>query len=519
MKFFDIAVIGGGPGGYTAALAAAKNGKSVVLFEENLIGGTCLNAGCIPTKAALNMAKNYAHAKSAREDGYIVSESDFKFDFVSANKKKDESVEKIRNNLTKYLVRSGIEIVNQKARLKAAQKDGQFAEQAENQTSAIQKNIQSSGECSAYNQSNAIQKDTRKYITVESASGEFFGAEYVVVASGGKCAEYPIEGIGLAYSSDKWTKEIRGAGDGDCVVIIGGGVVGLESAAFYGMTGAKVVMIMMEERPLAAYDKDVSLSAQMTLKKNGAVLKTSSVVKSVKKENENLYTVEFESGGERYCISGKFVVDASGRRANLDLGLDEAGVLYDKNGIFTDGNFMTNIENVYAVGDVVNGNIRLAHKAAFDAEQVARHILNEGVNKNPVVPICIYTVPEISAAGMTTEDCLAAGAEFFTGKAMMGANGKAVACGCERGFFKVIFAKIDDEKKALAGVGYTEEKRDKFRLVGAHIIAENSSEIIGGLARLIASGAEKDEILNTPFPHPSISEAFIEAVSNVKIPL
>jgi dihydrolipoamide dehydrogenase len=361
----------------------------------------------------------------------------------------------------------------------------------------------------------------------------------------------------LAYSSDKWTKEFCAAEDGGGVVIIGGGVVGLELAAFYNMTGAKITMIMMEERPLLTYEKDLSLTAQMILKRKGIVLKTSSVVKSVKKESENLYTVGFESGDESLCAFGNLVIDASGRRANVtDLGLDDAGVKYDKKGIFADENFMTNVKNIYVVGDAARGNIRLAHKAAFDGEQVVRHILKEdlekgnrhsenkafdgervvrhilkgdlengnqnsneifeGIYDNPIVPICIYTVPEIAAAGMTSEECSAAGAEFFTGKAMMGANGKAVACGEDSGFLKVVFAKIDEEKKALSGVKYIEGKRDKFRLVGAHIIAENASEIIGGLAQLIAFGAEKEDILNTPFPHPSISEAFIEAIHNAK---
>jgi dihydrolipoamide dehydrogenase len=356
------------------------------------------------------------------------------------------------------------------------------------------------------------------YIIIE-AGGELYSAGRIIIATGGKRANYAIDGIDLAYSSDKWTKEFIKVDDGGEVIVIGGGAVGLELAAFYNMTGAKITMIMMEERPLPTYDRDISLTLQMILKRKGIVLKTSSVVKSVKKEGENLYTVWFESGGESFCASGNLVVDASGRQANIDLGLDEAGVKYDKRGIFTDENFMTNIKNIYAIGDAVRGNIQLAHKAAFDGEQVVGRILNgdlKGIDKNPVVPICIYTVPEIAAAGMTSDECSAAGAEFYAGKAMMGANGKAVACGAEEGFLKVVFAKIDCEKKALSGVKYIESKRDKFRLVGAHIIAENSSEIIGGLTQLIAFGAEKEDILNAPFPHPSISEAFIEAVKSAK---
>jgi dihydrolipoamide dehydrogenase len=597
VKFFDIAIIGGGPGGYTAALKAVENGKSVALFEENFLGGTCLNAGCIPTKAALNMAKNYARAKAAVADGYVVSASDFRFDFEAANKKKNETVQKIRDNLTKYLIRSKITIIIKKAVLKkipieeelynashtvggadgelyntsyiiggadgelyndcynnrsphpyAPPTEGNYGKADGELYNASHKVGGADGEL--YNTSYIIggadgeldnnchnnrsphpyapptegnygkadgELDNTSRVIIE-ADGELYNASYIIIASGGKRARYAIDGIDLAYSSDKWTKEFPDA-DGGEVVVIGGGAVGLELASFYAMTGAKITMIMMEERPLPTCDKDISLTLQMILKKKGILLKTSSVVKSVEKTGENLYTVRFECGGESFFASGNLVVDASGRLANTDLGLENVGVKYDKKGIFTDENLMTNIKNIYVVGDAARGNIQLAHKAAFDGERVVGRILSgdlESVDKNPVVPICIYTVPEIAAAGMTSDDCSAADAEYYTGKAMMAANGKAGACDAEQGFLKVVFAKIDCEKKALSGVKYKENKKDKFRLVGAHIIAENSSEIIGGLAQLVASGAEKEEILNTPFPHPSISEAFIEAVKNAK---
>ncbi|MDR1905870.1 MAG: NAD(P)/FAD-dependent oxidoreductase [Clostridiales bacterium] len=467
MKKYDVAVIGGGPGGYTAALKCVKGGKSVVLFEKKDLGGTCLNRGCIPTKSALNMAKNYFHLKNA--DDYIIC-SEPKFDFFAAAKKRDAAVNKIRANLTRYLVQSGISIVNERA---VIIEDGTIL-----------------------------------------AGGETYGADNVIIASGGVCAKYDIDGIEFAYSSDRLTTETVTDED---IVIVGGGVVGLEFAIFYSMTGSRVAMIMMEEKPLITYDKDIAQALSIMLKKKGITLITNSAVIRVKKE-ESGYSVLYKSkDGESKTISCGLAIDASGRRPDIDAeSLDAVGIKYDDKGIFTDENFRTNIRGIFAVGDVVRGNIRLAHKAMFDGEQAAESILNpEAKSKTAVVPICIYTLPEISCAGMTTEDCINAGASYLSAKAMMGANGKAVACDSETGFVKVLFAKITDKSKAFAGVPYIEEKKDVYRLVGAHIVSDNSSEIIGGLAALISMGATREDILGTIFPHPSLSESFMDAVKAV----
>ncbi|MDR3262742.1 MAG: NAD(P)/FAD-dependent oxidoreductase [Clostridiales bacterium] len=466
---FDIAVIGGGPGGYTAALIAAKGGKSVVIFEEKLLGGTCLNTGCIPTKALLNMAKNYSRVKES--DGYIVY-SELSFDYKAADIKKNAAVDKIRENLTRWLAQNKIKIVNAKAALTGG------------------KGIE--------------------------ADGNGYEAENIIIAAGAKPASYGIYGIELAYSVEKFTKELVFDKD---VVIIGGGVAGLETAAFYSMIGSRVSMIMMEDRPLPSYDKDISQTLTMQLKKKGITLYTGSVVKSIVKQDEK-FSVSFVPSGtnEAVAVVGGLVIDASGRRPNIDIeGLDKAEIKYDSKGIYTDGAFKSSAVGIYAVGDVVRGNIQLAHKAAFDAERVMEDILSgHSCNKGaPVVPACVYTSPEISCAGMTTADCTDSGTEYLTSKVMMGANGKAVSCDAASGFVKVIFAKIDDETKALAGVPYLPEKRERYRLVGVHIIAENSSEMIGGLASMIAGGALKGDIMRAPFPHPTLSEAFREAVSAI----
>ncbi|MDR1939730.1 MAG: NAD(P)/FAD-dependent oxidoreductase [Clostridiales bacterium] len=463
---FDLAVVGAGPGGYTAALKAAKRGMRVVMFEENEVGGTCLNAGCIPTKALLDMAKTYAHLKRAE---YITGASAAAFDVGAADAKKNAAVDKIRESLVKYLTSSKITIVKGRASLTGK---------------------------------NGVECGGKKYF-----------ADNIIIASGSKHALYNIDGIEAAYSSDKLTRRFSAA---DEIIVVGGGAAGLEFAWLYRQIGRGVSVVMMEERPLVSCDKDISAQVALFLKKSGIRLYCGATVRSVA-ERGGGFCVVLEREGRAEEISGDMVVDASGRRPNVDgMGLSLAGVRYDGGGIYTDENFETDAKGVYAVGDAVRGNVRLAHKAMSDAEAAVSHILSGASARGSVVPSCVYLSPEISCAGMTQEACAAVGAEFAAAKSLMGANGKAVACDSDTGFFKVIFAKIDDGKKASAGVEYMPERANLYRLVGVHIFAEGSSEIIGAAAALIAMGATADDILKTPFPHPSLSEAFREAVALAK---
>ncbi|MDR3292505.1 MAG: FAD-dependent oxidoreductase, partial [Clostridiales bacterium] len=310
MQTFDIAVIGGGPGGYTAALRAVTGGKSVVLFEGEEVGGTCLNKGCIPTKALLSMAKRYAEA---RENGGYISYSELAFDLEKADEIKNSRVAKLHENLTKYLASSKIVIIKAHAEF--------IAPNANIADSEKKKSVGGgTGEISPY------------FIL---AAGETYRSEYVVIASGSVCATPPIDGIEHAFSSDKLTKKITPARE---IAVIGGGVVGLEFTSFYTAVGAKVTMILMEEKPLITYEKDISQTVGMLLKKKGVSIYGNSVVKKIEK-TEAGFCVRFESAGEEKTVECDTVIDASGRRAVTEgLGLEKVGILYDKKGIYTDEN-------------------------------------------------------------------------------------------------------------------------------------------------------------------------------------
>ena len=463
MEKFDIAVIGGGPGGYSAAIKAAKAKKSVVLFEENLPGGTCLNSGCIPTKALLDMAKRFRHVVEDNS-GYITY-SDLRFNFSAADALKNSRVAKLRDSLRKYLAANRIELVGSRA------------------------GFLSPG--------------------VLEAGGCCFKAEHVIIASGSEASRLGIAGLEYALSTDGLTSSIPEFKD---VAVIGGGAAGLEFSAFYEMTGAKVSVVFMEDRPLPSCEKDISQGLSALMRKRGISVYPSSSVSAVEKLEDKL-SLSFCSGDLKTRIECEAVLDASGRIPRLDReSLDRAGIKYDGGGIEVNAFFETNVKNIYAVGDVVKGNLRLAHKAESDAELVVGRIIGESESGfAPVIPACVYTVPEIAYAGLTSAQCEGAGVEYFSSKALFGANGKAVASGAESGFLKLIFARVDRADSALP-IPFYPEKSGEFRLVGVHILSESASEMIGGFALLIANGLNRKELSRAVFPHPSFSEAFKEAL-------
>jgi Pyruvate/2-oxoglutarate dehydrogenase complex, dihydrolipoamide dehydrogenase (E3) component, and related enzymes len=242
---------------------------------------------------------------------------------------------------------------------------------------------------------------------------------------------------------------------------------------------------------LPTFERDISLNLAMCLKKLGAEIVTGAAVTEITDNG-----VRYSARGKEYETVADAVIVCTGRRANIEgLGLENTKIKFDKFGVYADEYRHTDDDVVYAVGDVVAKNVQLAHNATYEAELVVHNIIYGDVKRKPkFVPACVYTSPEVASVGLTEADCAEAGIETEIGKFPMGANGKAVLSGEDRGFIKVIFDK------------------NNSKLLGVSLLSEHATDIIGAITTLVETEASRDEILNSVYPHPTICEAFYEAV-------
>lgn len=374
----DLIIIGAGPGGMDTAAAACAQGKNVILIEKGCIGGTCLNRGCIPTKALARTAQIVLDAKESSEFGIEIPE--IKVDFARVMARKDDVVMQLREGAAMSL--KGVRIVEGEAEF--------------------------------------IGPRTVK------AAGEEFTANKIIIATGSVPSRLPIPGNEYAIDSDSFlvTTELPKR-----VTVIGGGVIGIEFASILNGLGSDVTVIEYCKEILPPFDKDIAKRQRMALSKRGVKIITSSAVTEIK-ENR---TVVYETKGKVAEIEGDMVIMAVGRRACLPLGLDKAGIETGKRGIVVDDNFMTTSAGVYAIGDV-NGECMLAHAAVAQG----RKVLGEDVDTN-VVPSAVFSVPECSMVGLTEEKCKEQGLDYKSVKIPFRGNGKAVAMGESDGLLKMVY--------------------------------------------------------------------------------
>ncbi|MEG2454262.1 MAG: FAD-dependent oxidoreductase, partial [Clostridia bacterium] len=312
-------------------------------------------------------------------------------------------------------------------------------------------------------------------------------ANHIMLATGGSAVLPPIKGIQYALNSDD---VLNGIVNGEKVVIVGGGVIGVEFATFFKKIGKQVTIIELADRILPLLDRDISLNLTMCLKKLGIEIFVGAGVSEICDKS-----VKFSVREREQEIPYDSIIVCTGRRANtLGLGLENTKVKFDKTGVFTNEFRHTDDEFIYAVGDLVSGNIQLAHNASADAEVVVHNILNGDTKVKPkFVPSCIYTSPEAAIVGLTEAEAVAQGIEVEFGKFPMAANGKAVLDGEDKGFIKVLFNKTTQ------------------KLLGVSLLSERATDIIGAITTLVELGVSRDEILNSIYPHPTIVEAFYEA--------
>lgn len=394
-KIFDLIVIGGGPAGYSAAMTASKLGLSTLLAEGgSSLGGTCLNRGCIPTKALLHSSGLIRQLNSASGFGVEASAS---INLEKLFSYRDETVDALVSGLEQSVKASGVEVVKGMASVVGF--DG---------------------------------------IVEVEVGGVVYKAKDILLATGTKPALPPIEGIDsdvVITSNDV----LEGKDLPESLIIVGGGVIGCEFASLYTDLGRKVTIIEALPRILANMDKDVARNLQMILKNRGAEIFSGALVNKISK-TDNGAEVAFTAGGTEQTVCADRVLIATGRRTVIPEGLADK-IEIDNGRIATDVNGRTSLEHVYAAGDVTNG-IQLAHKASAEGENMAMVLAGKkAAHDLKVVPACVYCSPEIACVGLTDAEAKESGIDFVTAKALTSANSRSVITREDRGFVKLVAEK------------------------------------------------------------------------------
>lgn len=446
----DVIVIGGGPGGYVCANKLGMLGKKVILVERDRVGGTCLNRGCIPTKALLQSAELYESVKNGAAMGVEVE--GLKANLVQV----DAFREKIVNGLVR-----GVESLLRARKVETVCGQASFV-------------------------------DAKTVKVADGANERTLTAENIVIATGSKTMNPPIPGLGgknvLTSTEALHVTNLPGN-----VAIIGGGVIGMELAVVYANFGTKVTVIEALDKLVAIMDGEVSDECARLLKEKMDI-RLPARVSSITDKGDKKVVTFIENGIEKQ-VEADWVLAALGRAPEFDgLGLENIGIKADrKRGIPVDENFMTAVPGVYAIGDS-NGMGMLAHVASAEGITVAEHLCGHasGINMK-VVPSCIYCEPEIASVGMTEEQVKAAGIPYKTGKFPFRANGRSMIVGQPVGFVKII------------GHASTNE------VLGVHIIGPHATEMIGECVAVMKLEGCVEDIAQTIHAHPSVSESIMEA--------
>ena len=452
MKKTDVVVLGGGPGGYLAAERAAQGGKTVTLIEKRALGGTCLNEGCIPSKAFLNSAKLYEHAKES--DIFGVTAKDVAIDHAKVVERKDKVVKTLVSGVGTTMKANGVNVVMAEGVVKGKTADGFAVE----------------------------------------AGGEEYVGDKLILACGSVPVVPPIPGLreGVESGFVMTNKEVLDRKElPKHLVVIGGGVIGLEMASYFSMIGVPVTIIEMLDKIAGPTEKEISAQLLKEYKKRGIDFKLSCKVTGVTTD-----AVQYEEAGEAKEAKCDAVLCAIGRRAfTQGCGIENLNVYMERGAIVTDEHMQTNIPGVYAIGDV-NGKIMLAHTAYREAEVAVNHILGKkDYMRYNAIPSVIYTNPEVASVGETEESAAAKGMTVKCVKCTMKASGRYLA-EVEKGsgFVKLV---VDTKKNIL---------------VGCHMIGSYTSEMIYGAALMIEKQMPIDAIKELVFPHPTVSEVIREAL-------
>ncbi|BFL45362.1 dihydrolipoyl dehydrogenase [Lactonifactor longoviformis] len=448
----DIIVLGGGPGGYLAAERAAAAGKSVVLIEKRALGGTCLNEGCIPSKAMLNSAKLYQHAQNSK--GFGVTADNVEIHQEQVIQRKNQVVGSLVAGVKAIMDANQVTVVSAMGYVEGRTSDGFM-----------------------------VRADDKTYI-----------GEKLILA----CGSVPVipgipglkEGIASGYVMTN-AEALSRTNLPEKLVVIGGGVIGLEMASYYAMVGVEVTIVEMLDKIAGPTEAEISEILLRAYKRKGIKFKLGCKVTGVTGQG-----VLYEQKGSEKIAEADAVLCAIGRRAYTEnMGLENLGLEMNRSAVVTDEHLRTNVEGVYAVGDV-NGKIMLAHTAYREAEVAVNHILGiEDTMDYSRIPSVIYTDPEVAGVGETEESAAAKGMKVRSISVSMNYSGRYLA-EVERG---------DGICKLIVNL-------EDNTVVGVHMIGSYASEIICGAEMMIASKKPLAELQKLVFPHPTVGEVIREAL-------
>lgn len=452
---YDLIVIGSGPGGYVAAIRGAQLGFSVAVVERAELGGICLNWGCIPTKSLLKSAQVLEYAQHAEAYGIQIAGAEADFNAVIARSR--GVADKMSKGIQYLFKKNNITVIAGTGKLAAG-----------------------------------------KQVEVTDAEGNktLYEAKHIILATGARSRVLPAipqDGKRVIGYREALTLDHRP----ESMLVVGSGAIGSELAWFYNAMGTKVTLVEFMPNILPVEDEEVSKQIGRSFKKAGINVLVKSTVESIDTEGELLHVNVRNKKGELEVHEAEIVLSAVGIAPNVEgIGLEELGIEMERGKVKVDDYYRTNVEGIYAIGDIVHGQA-LAHVASAEAICCVEKMA--GLNPEPIrydnIPGCTYTTPEVASVGLTEAKALEAGYELKVGKFPFTASGKASAAGANEGFVKLIFNALDG------------------KLLGAHLVGANVTEMIAELVVARQKGLTAHDLIKTVHPHPTMSEAVMEAAS------